>query len=116
DISARAHRDARIARQRIHRGRAFLRGVRLSASASSASVVRWLLDLLGLYLFDQGFTRCRLSCGDSCFAFNVLSRSAGAISRAFAMGISGDLSIDCRSLAYLGGTPFSGLFSVSDQL
>src|SRR5205823_3384598 len=114
-ISARAHCHARTTGQRVHRGRDVLCCVRLSAAAASACLVRRILDLLGLRLLDQRFARRPLPGGDSCIAVNFLSRSTGAISRAFAVGICSNLSLDSYSLAYLGGITFSGLFSVSGQ-
>jgi len=91
------------------------RFVWLSAAAASACLVRRILDLLGLRLLDQRFARRPLSGGDSCIAVNFLSRSTSAISRAFAVGICSNLSLDSCSLAYLGGIAFSGLLSVSGQ-
>src|SRR5439155_14602625 len=110
-IFARAHRHAGVARQRIHRRRDSLRSKRLSAPASSACLVRWLLDLLGLRLPDERVTRPCLSGSDFSFAVDLLSRSTAAISRAFAMGICGDLSFSRHPLAYLGGMAFSQLLS-----
>src|SRR4029077_4109618 len=101
--------------QRIHRRRDVLCCVRLSAPAASACLVHRILDLFGLRLLDQRIARRPLSGGDSCIAVNLLSRSTSAISRAFAMGICSNFSLDSCSLAYLGGITFSGLFSVSGQ-
>src|SRR6476620_6927523 len=115
-IFARAHCHARTARQRVHRGRDFLRVVWLPAPASPAGLVRRLLDLLGLRLPHQRFTRPCLSGGSFSFAVDILSRSATAISRAFAMGISGALSCNRCPLAYLGETAFPRLFSSFTQL
>src|SRR6266480_2052243 len=100
---------------RLHRGRDVLYCVWLSAAAASACLVRRILDLLGLRLLDQRIARRPLSGGDSCIAVNFLSRGTGAISRAFAVGICSNLSLDSCSLAYLGGISLSGLFSVSGR-
>src|SRR5207247_9247492 len=103
-IFASAHCHARTARKRVHRGRDFLRVVWLSAQASPAGLVRRLLDLLGLRLPYQRFTRRCLSGGSFSFDVVILSRSATAISLAFTMVICGDFSFNCFSLVYLRGT------------
>src|SRR6266513_2882217 len=71
-ISARAHRDARTACERIFCRRDLLRSVRLSASPSSTSLVRRLLDLLRPCLSDQRLARNLLSSSGFPFAFSIL--------------------------------------------
>src|ERR1041385_590863 len=111
-IFASSHCDARTARQRVYGGHDFLRVVRLSAPASTACVVRRFLGLFGVRLPYQRFARRSLSGGDFSIAVDLLPRSAVAISRAFAMGIFGDLLFNRSSLAHLGAMEISGVLSL----
>src|SRR2546429_418065 len=115
-FSARVFYNARSTRQHLRRGCFFLRDRRLSAPASPPYLVRRLLDLLGFCLLDQRFARHRLSGHDFSYPVSLLPRSAYAISRPVAMGISCDLHSDRRAMAHLGAMAFPRVFSLSSQL
>ena len=80
--------------------------------ATSTSVVRWCLDFRCAGVPNERRARDRLShCGFR-FALDFLSHSEDQVSRAAAVGICGDLSVDCDALAHLGAMAFSALFSL----